>query len=969
MLSHRIPLATYRLQFNAHFGFQQARQLIEYLHDLGISDAYASPLFRACKASTHGYDVVDHSAISPEFGTAEDFRRFAQELHAHQMGLLMDVVPNHMGIDDPNNRLWQDVLENGPGSPYASFFDIDWRPPKEELKNKVLLPFLGDQFGKTLENQELKLVFAKGSFHLRYFESRFPLTLRSWPRVLELAQQHAVGRLAPDDPHWMELESIIFSLRSLAPLANTDPEKMHQRQLEHQVAPRRIASLTTAAPVIREAIEQAVADVNGRPDDPRSFDRLEQMLSEQAYRLCHWRVAADEINYRRFFDVKELAAIRVELPAVFREVHQLVFRYLHEGLVTGLRIDHPDGLLDPERYFGDLQAEFCQMAGCQPVDVSSGPSRHAELPLYVVAEKILGRDEPLPNNWAVLGTTGYDFLNLLNGVFIDGRAAVSMRKLYLRFIGENRRFRDVAYESKKTILERSMSSELQVLARRLDRISESDRYSRDFTLSSLRTALLETIACFPVYRTYVRPGAAPVSDEDRRRITAALRIAKRRNPELSGSLFDFVGSVLLLEHPPHLSEQQREERREFALRFQQLSGPVTAKGIEDTAFYRDYPLLSLSEVGGDPETFSTSVEEFHRRSRERSEQWPHTMLASSTHDTKRSEDVRARINLLSESPAEWEQAIARWHALNQPHKTEVDGAEAPSLNEEYLFYQTLVGAWPIGDAQAAEREAWDEFIGRIRQFMGKAMKEAKANTSWTNPSEDWEGAVERYIATVLDRQASAEFVEDFERFHAPLAVAGMHNALAQLVLKACSPGVPDFYQGTELWDLSLVDPDNRRPVDFSARRERLAELKRRSSGDRLALSAELLDHWRDGRIKLYVTFQALNLRRRQAALFQAGEYVPLEISGPAAEHVCAFARRHEGAAVMVVAPRLVLGLQSVGRPLWEPHVWRDTVIHLPFASRQWHDVFTGQSVTFSDQASPLTAVLGSFPVALLEGAL
>ena len=968
MQIHRVPLATYRLQFNAQFGFEHARPLVDYLHDLGVSDAYASPLFRACRASTHGYDVVDHSAVSPEFGTEDDFRRFAQDLRNHDMGLLMDVVPNHMGIDDPNNRLWQDVLENGPGSPYAAFFDIDWRPPKEELKNKVLLPFLGDQYGKVLERQELKLVYADGSFHLRYFESRFPLTLRSWPRVLELAQQHAVGRLPPDDPHWLELESIIMSLRNLPPLSSTDPEKVHQRQLEHEVAPRRTASLVSAAPVIREAIEQAVADFNGRPGDPRSFDRLEQMLAEQAYRLCHWRVAADEINYRRFFDVKELAAIRVELPAVFREVHQLVFRYLGEGLVTGLRIDHPDGLLDPERYFGDLQAEYAQMAGCQPPDLSGGPARHAELPLYVVAEKILGRDEPLPNNWAVLGTTGYDFLNVMNGVFIDGREAAALRRVYLRFLGENRRFRDVAYESKKTILERSMSSELQVLARRLDRISEGDRYSRDFTLSSLRTALLETIACFPVYRTYVRPGAAPVSDEDRRRIMAALRTAKRRNPELSRWLFDFVGSVLLLEHPPHLSEQQREERREFALRFQQLSGPVTAKGIEDTAFYRDYPLLSLSEVGGDPETFGTPLEEFHRRNRERAEQWPHTMLASSTHDTKRSEDVRARINLLSECPAEWDQAITRWRTINQRHKTEVDGVEAPSANEEYLLYQTLVGAWPLneGGSQTAAGDAWEEFVGRIRQFMTKAMKEAKVNTSWTNPSEDWEGAVDRFVSAVLDRQASAEFIQDFEQFHAPLAVAGMQNALAQVVLKTCSPGVPDFYQGTELWDLSLVDPDNRRPVDFAARREALAELKRRSAGDLAALASDLLAHWRDGRIKLYVTFQALNFRRRHAGLFQRGEYLPLEVSGPAAAHVCAFARRHGGAAAMVVAPRWVLGWQSSGHPLWAADVWRDTVVRLPFASRQWRNVFSGQEVSANDQALPLAGVLGSFPIALLE---
>src|SRR5487761_1092745 len=862
---NRVPVATYRLQFNLNFGFAAARQLVGYLDELGISDAYASPLFRACHASTHGYDVVDHSVISPDFGSEDEFRQFAAELRDHQMGLLMDVVPNHMGIDDANNRIWQDVLENGPGSPYASFFDIDWDPPKPELKNKVLLPFLGDQYGRALESRQLQLRYADGAFHLEYYQRRYPLTLRTWPRVLELVQQHAVGQVAPDDPHWLELESILISLRNLPPLSEADPEKIHQRQLEHEVAPRRIAALVGASPVIKQALDLAINEFNGRPGDPSSFDRLEQLLSEQAYRLAYWRVAADEINYRRFFDVKELAAIRVELPAVFRTVHQLVFRFLQEGWVTGLRIDHPDGLLDPERYFASLQDEYCQMAGCDekggddkgvrslfreaPPPTDSGGHKRVPgtfLPLYVVAEKILGYDETLPASWAVTGTTGYDFLNLLNGLFVDGRQAAAMRSLYVRFTGQDRRFRDVAYESKKVILERSMSSELHVLARRLDRISESHRYSRDFTFATLHNALLETIACFPVYRTYVRPGSESVGDKDRRRITTALRIAKRRNPELDASVFDFVGSVLLLDHPPHLSEQQRDERREFVLRFQQLTGPVTAKGIEDTAFYRDYPLLSVDDVGGDPEHFATPLDQFHRRNRERSERWPHAMLATSTHDTKRSEDVRARINLLSECPDEWEQAIQRWRGLHLRHKGEVDGAESPSPNEEYLLYQTLVGAWPLEPTA----ENWPTFVDRIRQYLSKAMKEAKANTSWTNPSEDWEASVDHFVSAALDANASREFLDDFERFQAPLAVAGMHNALAQLLLKIASPGMPDFYQGTELWDFSLVDPDNRRPVDFALRRKLLGELQSQAEGDLAALSRSLLESWRDGRIKL-----------------------------------------------------------------------------------------------------------------------
>ncbi|HEX7377888.1 MAG TPA: malto-oligosyltrehalose synthase [Pirellulales bacterium] len=962
---YRVPVSTYRLQFNHHFGFQAARRLVAYLHELGVSDAYASPLFRACHASTHGYDVVDPSTISPDFGTEDDFQAFASELANHGMGLLMDVVPNHMGINDPNNRLWQDVLENGPSSPYASFFDIDWDPPKAELKNKVLLPFLGDQYGNVLESQQLKLSYDEGVFFIECYGRRFPLTLGSWARVLELVQQHAVGKLAHGDPHWHELESILIAVRNLPPLAETDPEKIHQRQLEREVVPRRIDALVKAAPAIRQAIERAVDEFNGRLGEPSSFDRLEQLLDEQAYRLAYWRVAADEINYRRFFDVKELAAIRVELPAVFRTVHQLVFRYLKDGHVTGLRIDHPDGLLDPERYFASLQDEWCMLAGMPALDGNGGGRKgRGELPLYVVAEKILSRDEPLPAAWAVAGTTGYDFLNLLNGLFVDGKNAAAMRNLYTRFSGQHRRFRDVAYESKKVVLERSMSSELHVLARQLDRISESHRYSRDFTFATLHNALLETIACFPVYRTYTRPGSDPVSDDDRRRIVAALRVAKRRNPEIDASLFDFVGSVLLLEHPPHLTEEQRDERREFVLRFQQLTGPVTAKGIEDTTFYRDYPLLSLAEVGGDPEHFGTPVAEFHRRGRERREQWPHTMLATGTHDTKRGEDVRARINLLSECPAEWERAIAHWHALNERHLSDVDGAAAPSPNEEYLIYQTLVGVWPLDRAQ----EDWAVFCDRIRQYMSKAMKEAKANTSWTNPSEDWEGAVGRFITAILDTGASREFIDDFERFHAPLAVAGMHNALAQLLLKTCSPGVPDYYQGAELWDLNLVDPDNRRPVDFDLRRQLLLELKPQLEGDLAGLSQALLSDWRDARIKLFVTHQTLNFRRRQAELFHSGDYAPLDVHGPASDHVCAFARVNERQAAVVVAPRLVLPLQNSGRPLWDADVWRDTVLALPGWFKRGRNLFTGEMLSVENGNIPLADLLGRFPVALVESA-
>lgn len=967
MLSCRAPLATYRLQFNPQFGFRDAKELVGYLAQLGISDAYASPLFRARESSAHGYDVVDHTCVSPDFGTEDDFRDFAAELAAHEMGLVMDVVPNHMGINDPANRLWQDVLENGEASPYSKFFDIDWNPPKEELKHRVLLPFLGDQYGKVLESQELKVCFADGTFFLAYYDRRFPLNPRSWARILELVQQNLVGRLESSDPQWTDLESITLSLRNLPDLTDQDPEKVHQRQLEREVAPRRLSQLLESSPTIREALDAAINEFNGKPGDPSSFDRLESLLAEQAYRLSYWRVASDEINYRRFFDINELAAIRVEDPAVFRTTHELVFRFVSSGWVTGLRIDHPDGLHDPERYFADLQDEYLRAIGREDLAMLPAAERPEPLSIYVVVEKILAPDESLPPSWAVSGTTGYDYLNLANGLFVERAAASAMRSAYARFIGDYNRFRDVAYESKKTILEISMSSEMHVLARRLDRISESHRWSRDFTHSSLRRALREVIACFPVYRSYIRPGAETVNGDDRRRIATALRLAKRRNPELSASIFDFIGSVLLLEHPPNLDEAQRDERLDFVLRFQQLTGPVIAKGLEDTAFYRDYPLLSLTEVGGDPETFGVSIEQFHRKNAERLAHWPHTMLASSTHDTKRSEDVRARLNVLSECPQEWEAALERWRGMNARHKTELDGNEAPSGNEEYLLYQTLIGAWPLESLNGGRHE---EFVARIQQFMLKALREAKINTSWTSPNEEYEAAVRQFVEAVLSAGPENEFLRDLAAFQAPIALAGAHNAIGQALLKICVPGMPDFYQGTELWDFSLVDPDNRRPVDFGLRRAYLEELQARSGGDLRALAADLQDQWRDGRIKMYVTWQALNFRRQHAALFQQGDYVPLAVEGPLAERVCAFARVAGEQAAIVVVPRLIKDVGRLDRLAWAAGAWAETSLVLPWPAKRWRHVFTGailDAEAADGEASRLMVeqALGSFPLALL----
>jgi (1->4)-alpha-D-glucan 1-alpha-D-glucosylmutase len=994
MTPSRVPLSTYRLQFSSHLRFEDARRLVGYLALLGISDAYPSPLFRARQHSSHGYDVIDHGMIDPEIGDQRGFQSFAEALRDRGMGLMMDIVPNHMGIDDPHNSWWQDVLENGPSANHAKYFDIDWDPPKETLKQKVLLPFLGDQYGKVLENQELKLIYEDNRFQITYYERRFPVAPRTWMPVLELVRDLVSTRLPSEDEQFMELESIITALDNLPPQVEQDPERIQHRYREKEVARRRLAALLETSPPIADALQAALVEFNGRKGDPRSFDRLEALLAVQPYRLCYWRVAVDEINYRRFFDINELAAIRVEDPEVFHAVHEMIFRFVRQGWVTGLRVDHPDGLLDPEQYFANLQETYrAAIAEKEQRPASSDDW------LYVVVEKILAHDEPLNEQWPVCGTTGYDFMNLLNGLFVERRGAAALKEIFVRFTGQADSYAAVLYESKQTILNVSMSSELHVLANQLDRVSEQHRWSRDFTRSTLRRALRGVISSFPVYRTYIRPHDEEVSEVDRRRIQAAVRLAKRRNPGVDSSYFDFIGSVLMLEAPEGLTEAERAERRQFVLKFQQVTGPVTAKGVEDTAFYRYYPLASLNEVGGEPASVGTTLESFHRKNLERREQWPYTMSATGTHDTKRGEDVRARLNVLSEIPEEWDLAIRRWRSLNEAVHPTHDEEPIPDAREEYLLYQTLVGTWPLA---RMDKQAHAEYVERIVSYMEKALKEAKLHTSWLSPVPEYDDRVAEFIRAILHDDKPEGFVEDLHAFVQAIADAGFVNSLSQVILKVCSPGVADFYQGTELWDFNLVDPDNRRPVDFERRAELLAELTSQSKQDLPKLCRQLLDRWPDERLKLFVTQQALARRRVHPDLFLNGQYIALDVEGPRADNVCAFAREHAGRWIVAITPRLCL--EAVRQPVlagaaqqqqenyggqdfanshaaarWTeeggyPEWWQDTSIRLPAGAPScWKHVLTGerfdlQAISASENPFGVAAVFSRFPVAMLESA-
>jgi (1->4)-alpha-D-glucan 1-alpha-D-glucosylmutase len=948
-----VPRSTYRLQFNGNFSFRQATALVPYLESLGISDLYASPYLKARPGSLHGYDISDHNELNPEIGTEQDHAEMVAALRSRGMGQLLDIVPNHMGIGEPSNLWWMDLLENGPSSRYARFFDIDWEPLKRELHGKILLPVLGDHYGRVLERGELRLSYEDGRFMINYFDNCFPVAPKSSAAILRLALELMGDGGEEEHPDRLELESIVTALEHLPSRVQTDRASVSERRREKRITQRRLAELAVSSPLVHDAVERAIDRMNGTPGEPSSFDLLQTLLDDQAYRLAYWRVAAEEINYRRFFDINDLAGLRVERAEVFEETHRLILRLLAEGKVTGLRIDHPDGLFDPAGYLDTLQAR--------------APSAGGDDPLYLLVEKILTGDETLPNDWPVAGTVGYDLMDRINRLFVPPRHEEAMDAAYARFVRRLPDFEELVYQGKKLILRSALASELNVLANRLDRLSERNRRSRDYTLGILTDVLREMIACFPVYRTYIDVGRAEVSQRDREYIEQATAVAIRRNRSTSASVFHFVRDTLLLRWPEDLDAEERAEHAEFVMKLQQLTGPVMAKGVEDTCFYMFNRLVSLNEVGGQPERFGIDLEAFHRFVARRAEHWPHAMNSSSTHDTKRSEDVRARIHVLSEIPEIWAERAALWAHLNAGRRPQGDGYPIPDPNDEYLLYQTLVGAWPLEGPDAVTQP---EFVGRIQQYMEKATREAKVHTSWINPNDTYDEGLREFIGRILERDPKNEFLHDFAAFHEEyIAVAGMLNALSQTLLKLTLPGVPDIYQGQERWDFSLVDPDNRRPVDFDACRSALERIQTRLAAvDRSRLSSELLREWRGGDIKMYVTHLALDLRRRRSHLFQHGSYQPLAGSGPSAEHIVAFARARDPETVATIVPRwpLVLG---AGAGLPSRIDWGDTSILVPpeLRSAVFRNVLTGEPVAVGRKGElGVAELLASFPIALLE---
>jgi (1->4)-alpha-D-glucan 1-alpha-D-glucosylmutase len=898
------PTATYRLQFHAGFRFVDGRDLVPYLSDLGITDMYSSPRYKARRGSSHGYDIANPLRVNSELGTEEDFDEMSAKLRHYGMGLVLDTVPNHMAASY-ENPWWMDVLENGPSSAFASYFDIDWNPVTSKAaflqENRVLLPILGDLYGNVLESGQLTLRIEDTGVSVRYYETRLPLDPKSYIQILQRCE-------GPP-----ELIEIVRDLERLPDRNDRATERVMERRREKERLKERLWLEYHRNESVRLAIDEALAAIGA------SADELDRILSNQAYRLAYWKIGYEEINYRRFFDINDLVGLRIEVPEVFENRNQKTFELVRTGKVTGLRIDHIDGLWDPECYLRRMQS---QTGGT-----------------YIVVEKILGRGEAMPREWPVSGTTGYEFLNALNGIFIHPEGLGSLNEIYARRTGSYLPFSELCYQTNKLVIETLFTGDINALSRHLGALSAEHRQARDVRLSELRDALVEVSACLPVYRTYIH--GLEVAERDREYLEETLALARSRTTAeaITDAAFAFIRSVLLLE-PPYYLESRKREWLQFVMRWQQFTGPLMAKGLEDTAAYRYNALISLNEVGGDPlrEEPPHTLDHFHEFNRRRFEEWPDTMNATATHDTKRGEDLRARLNVLSEMPEEWDRRLAQWMLWNEPKRVPVNGLLAPSASEEILIYQTLLGAW----------EDDPSFLDRMKEFLVKALREAKANSSWIAPHEQYEQAVQEFTARLLD--PDSEFLADFREFQSVLARYGAVNSLAQLVLKIAAPGVPDFYQGTELWQFSLVDPDNRRPVDYKRRTAMLETLRRRESEDRIGLVRELAAAPLKDEMKLWVTHKALNFRRANRDLFARGEYVPLKARGACAEYVCAFARHLEGKWAVAVTPR------------WSSRIreWGATELDAP-AAGEWSDAITGL-IPASFRIGDLFA---EFPVALL----
>jgi (1->4)-alpha-D-glucan 1-alpha-D-glucosylmutase len=945
----KIPSATYRIQFNRNFRLADARNLLPYLQQLGISHLYSSPQYQARSGSMHGYDVADPTHVNRELGTEEEFDRIAGELRERGMGLLLDIVPNHMAAS-PENPWWMDVLEFGPESAYASFFDIDWgaagAKSPELQSGRVVIPNLTDFYEKVLANQGIVLRFDEKGFYAEAEGGRYPINPRTYRAILGPCLERLGGASEAGQQMRQLLAVFDHSVFDRGEAAAGDYRESVARGKVN------LWKAYESDGAIREAIDATLRSLNGTKGDAASFDRLDALLSAQAYRFAYWRNAGEEVNYRRFFGLNELVAVRIEDPAVFAARHARTIEWVEQGKVDGLRVDHIDGLRDPLEYLQRLQR----------IGTPAGRGDDGALNIYTIVEKITSGSETLPPEWPTAGTTGYDYLNVVNTLFIDAAGSRELESIYREFTGIRSSFTETWYVRKKLVMEDLFASDVRMLSWRLARLAALDRLGRDVPMRELLRGLKEITACLPIYRTYCRN--LTLSQADRAYLMRAFLIARDRAPAavVSDESFEFLRRVFLLAPPAGL-EKHKEQWLDFVLRWQQFTGAVMAKGLEDTAFFVHHGLISLNEVGCNPlrKEIRFGVAAFHQYNKRTFAEHPFTLNATSTHDTKWSEDVRARINVLSEIPGEWKARLARWSELNQSKRTMMDGRVVPNPNEEVLLYQSMLGIWPLEALRSEEERS--QLRERIETFMLKAAREAKTHSSWVSPNEAYESALRSFIAAVCDCSVENEFLRNFLEFSERIAPYSACNALAQVLLKITSPGVPDFFQGNELWNFRLTDPDNRVEVDFE---------KRRKVSETLDASADLsrlVENWRDGGLKMFLTREALKFRYANRDLFLKGDYLPLEAEGERRESACGYARKLGNSWVLTVVPRLATRLTADrGFPLGES-TWGTSAVVLPAgAPARWKSVFTGATVSGSGARKkrlPLSDIFSELPFALL----
>jgi (1->4)-alpha-D-glucan 1-alpha-D-glucosylmutase len=928
--TNMIPRATYRLQLHKGFGFNDAAACVPYMARLGISHAYLSPYLKARAGSAHGYDIVDHGRLNPEVGDEDSYHHLSQLLKAHQLGHILDFVPNHMGVGGADNPAWLDTLEWGPDAQHAGWFDIDWDPDRRYLHNKILVPFLGDQYGVELERGALELRFDadEGSFAVWAYDSH---KLPIWP------------------PHYAQILGDAHpQLEQIADAFNWLPnwrQQMPQRAAELKA---RLATLIRDDWQARAALEQSLARFRGRDNDSGSWQTLHALIAEQRWRIAHFRVAADDINYRRFFNINDLAGLRMELPEVFDHVHHRVLRWIADGIIDGLRIDHIDGLYDPKGYLQHLR----QAVG----------DRHAGDQFYLVVEKILAPHEPLREDWPIDGTTGYDFLNQVLALLMDNSAEQAFTACYDQFCSGLDSFEHIVHEAKLHIMDNEMASELNVLARDMARLARQNPRTADFTRNLLRRALKELIACFPVYRTYVDE-SGELTAADQRDLSWAFAQARRNESELDPSVFNFLEQILtgaLLQRSR--SGFSHSTLLRCAMRLQQYSGPVMAKGVEDTAFYRYHRFIALNEVGGEPGRFGSTVTAFHKSCQARAHRWPNAMLTTATHDTKRGEDMRARLTALSEFATEWAQQLPVWSRILRGPLSD-ESSLKPDRNDEYLLLQLLLGAWPceLLRDEPPDAEQMKSFAERVRNTMVKSMRESRLHTGWAFPNQEYEDAALSLIDLALTGNRASAFLGSFLPFARMVADRGVDKSLVQTVLKLTVPGVPDIYNGSDLWDLSMVDPDNRRPVDYTLRSRLLEQIDARLAADRLRTMRELRADWHDAGIKLAVTAIILRYRQQHGALFAQGDYQPLSCAGPRSDDLCAFARTHDG-------QRLIVAVARRARREDQQTYWQDSLVSLPESWHQtrWQELLTGRVIDAGTDSIQASQLLADLPVAVLS---